>query len=226
MVDGETAQPRVADSAPPVSGSAAPRSKWPAADGTPLHVREWKSAGLPWARKSVGKRPHPPRHRRAQRSIRSHGTPDGPGRSRSPILRSSGPRPVGREARLCAPLGGLSRRRRGARGGGPPGRSAARAVRPLHGCLDRPDLCLLGASRAGSAGLERAPAAGRGAGLAARSRSRAELLDGRRAEVPALPPGQEYPKIVDALSESLRSARIRSCSRVPRLASGPSCSGQ
>ena len=29
--------------------------------------------------------------------------------------------------------------------------------------------------------------------------------DGRRAEVPALPPGQEYPKIVDALSESLRA---------------------
>lgn len=49
MVDGETAQPRVADSAPPVSGSAAPRSKWPAADGTPLHVRAWPAVGNPWA---------------------------------------------------------------------------------------------------------------------------------------------------------------------------------
>ncbi|MGD0248330.1 MAG: lysophospholipase [Candidatus Limnocylindrales bacterium] len=29
---------------------AAPRSKWPAADGTPLHVREWPSVGEPWAR--------------------------------------------------------------------------------------------------------------------------------------------------------------------------------
>ncbi len=38
------------------SGSAAPlevrppRSKWPAADGTPLHVRHWPAAGEPWAR--------------------------------------------------------------------------------------------------------------------------------------------------------------------------------
>jgi alpha-beta hydrolase superfamily lysophospholipase len=30
--------------------AAAPRSKWPAADGTPLHVREWLSVGKPWAR--------------------------------------------------------------------------------------------------------------------------------------------------------------------------------
>ena len=30
--------------------SAAPRSKWPAADGTPLHVREWPAVGTPWAR--------------------------------------------------------------------------------------------------------------------------------------------------------------------------------
>jgi alpha-beta hydrolase superfamily lysophospholipase len=29
--------------------SAAPRSKWPAADGTPLHVREWPAVGEPWA---------------------------------------------------------------------------------------------------------------------------------------------------------------------------------
>jgi acylglycerol lipase len=27
-----------------------PRSKWPAADGTPLHVRHWPAAGEPWAR--------------------------------------------------------------------------------------------------------------------------------------------------------------------------------
>jgi alpha-beta hydrolase superfamily lysophospholipase len=32
------------------SVAAAPRSKWPAADGTPLHVREWLSVGKPWAR--------------------------------------------------------------------------------------------------------------------------------------------------------------------------------
>ena len=30
--------------------SAAPRSNWPAADGTPLHVREWPASGKPWAR--------------------------------------------------------------------------------------------------------------------------------------------------------------------------------
>ena len=29
--------------------AALPRSKWPAADGTPLHVREWVAAGEPWA---------------------------------------------------------------------------------------------------------------------------------------------------------------------------------
>jgi acylglycerol lipase len=29
---------------------AAPRSKWPAADGTALHVREWPAVGQPWAR--------------------------------------------------------------------------------------------------------------------------------------------------------------------------------
>ena len=28
----------------------APRSTWPAADGTPLHVRRWKPSGKPWAR--------------------------------------------------------------------------------------------------------------------------------------------------------------------------------
>ena len=27
-----------------------PRSKWPAADGTPLHVRRWPAVGEPWAR--------------------------------------------------------------------------------------------------------------------------------------------------------------------------------
>jgi acylglycerol lipase len=32
------------------SGSPAPRSKWPAADGTPLHVRRWTPDGEPWAR--------------------------------------------------------------------------------------------------------------------------------------------------------------------------------
>ena len=32
------------------AGAAAPRSKWPGADGTPLHVREWPSSGQPWAR--------------------------------------------------------------------------------------------------------------------------------------------------------------------------------
>ena len=30
--------------------SGAPRSNWPAADGTPLHVREWPASGKPWAR--------------------------------------------------------------------------------------------------------------------------------------------------------------------------------
>ena len=29
--------------------AALPRSKWPAADGTPLHVREWVASGEPWA---------------------------------------------------------------------------------------------------------------------------------------------------------------------------------
>lgn len=29
--------------------AAAPRSKWPAADGTPLHVRHWASRGAAWA---------------------------------------------------------------------------------------------------------------------------------------------------------------------------------
>jgi len=41
--DAAPAEAAEADDSPP-------RSKWPAADGTPLHVREWKSAGLPWAR--------------------------------------------------------------------------------------------------------------------------------------------------------------------------------
>jgi acylglycerol lipase len=31
-------------------GAAPPRSKWPAADGTPLHVRGWSAPGKPWAR--------------------------------------------------------------------------------------------------------------------------------------------------------------------------------
>lgn len=31
-------------------GAPAPRSKWPAADGTPLHVRQWPAVGKPWAR--------------------------------------------------------------------------------------------------------------------------------------------------------------------------------
>lgn len=30
--------------------SAAPRSDWPAADGTPLHIRRWLPSGEPWAR--------------------------------------------------------------------------------------------------------------------------------------------------------------------------------
>lgn len=30
--------------------AAAPRSRWPAADGTPLHVRYWPPSGKPWAR--------------------------------------------------------------------------------------------------------------------------------------------------------------------------------
>jgi acylglycerol lipase len=34
----------------PGSDEAAPRSELPAADGTPLHVRLWPSAGKPWAR--------------------------------------------------------------------------------------------------------------------------------------------------------------------------------
>lgn len=29
--------------------AALPRSRWPAADGTPLHVREWAASGEPWA---------------------------------------------------------------------------------------------------------------------------------------------------------------------------------
>ncbi|HEX7492199.1 MAG TPA: alpha/beta hydrolase, partial [Candidatus Limnocylindrales bacterium] len=29
--------------------AVAPRSKWPAADGTPLHVRAWPAVGEPWA---------------------------------------------------------------------------------------------------------------------------------------------------------------------------------
>jgi alpha-beta hydrolase superfamily lysophospholipase len=29
---------------------AAPRSEWPAADGTPLHIRRWLPSGEPWAR--------------------------------------------------------------------------------------------------------------------------------------------------------------------------------
>jgi alpha-beta hydrolase superfamily lysophospholipase len=34
---------------PGEAASALPRSKWPAADGTPLHVREWPASGEAWA---------------------------------------------------------------------------------------------------------------------------------------------------------------------------------
>lgn len=35
---------------PGVKEAATPRTTWPAADGTPLHVRQWKPSGKPWAR--------------------------------------------------------------------------------------------------------------------------------------------------------------------------------
>jgi acylglycerol lipase len=38
------------DGSGPTDQAAAPRSRWPGADGTPLHVRHWAPAGDPWAR--------------------------------------------------------------------------------------------------------------------------------------------------------------------------------
>jgi acylglycerol lipase len=43
------AAPSVKGTGSPTSEEAAPRSTWPAADGTPLHVRHWPAAGDPWA---------------------------------------------------------------------------------------------------------------------------------------------------------------------------------
>jgi len=44
------AVPTETGSGSPEAGVSAPRSKWPGADGTPLHVRHWAPAGEPWAR--------------------------------------------------------------------------------------------------------------------------------------------------------------------------------
>jgi acylglycerol lipase len=44
------AGPSGPDAAAVDPGSPVPRSKWPAADGTPLHVRRWPPVGEPWAR--------------------------------------------------------------------------------------------------------------------------------------------------------------------------------
>src|ERR1035437_8527872 len=51
------------------------RSKWPAADGTPLHVREWSSVGEPWARVLIvhGSGEHSGRYERTGRLLSEAG---------------------------------------------------------------------------------------------------------------------------------------------------------